>query len=166
LKTFYLVLTVLVFLLLQAVLADRIAIGPVAPDFVILVVLFFALYRGSVRGALFGFVVGFLEDLGNPDYLGLNALVKSVMGFLVGGAGRKTFPDNAFLLFALFAIAAFGHDVVYLFVYHWPHVGSALLRVFTEALPCALYTALIGALVDRVAAMFGARVVTPSGKEG
>ena len=88
-RTFYLVLTVLVFLLLQAVLADRIAIGSVAPDFVLLVVLFFALYRGSVRGAVFGFVVGFLEDLGNPEYLGLNALVKSVMGFLVGEAGRK-----------------------------------------------------------------------------
>ena len=165
-RTFYLVLTVLVFLLLQTVLADRIAIGPVAPDFVILVVLFFALYRGSVRGALFGFVVGFLEDLGNPDYLGLNALVKSVMGFFVGDAGRKTVPDNAFILFSLFAVAAFGHDIVYLFVYHWPHIGSAFLRVLTEALPCAIYTALIGTLVDRVAAMFGARVVTPNGKEG
>jgi rod shape-determining protein MreD len=165
-RTFYLVLTVLVFLLLQAVLADRIAIGPVAPDFVLLVVLFFALYRGSVRGAIFGFIVGFLEDLGNPEYLGLNALVKSVMGFLVGEAGRKTFPDNAFLLFGLFAAAALGHDIVYLFVYHWPHVGSAFLRIFTEALPCAAYTALLGTLVDRVAAMFGARVVTPNGKEG
>jgi len=166
LRTFYLVLTVLVFLLMQAVVADRIALGSVAPDFVVLVVLFFALYRGSVRGAIFGFVVGFLEDLGNPEYLGLNALVKSVMGFLVGDAGRKTFPDNAFLLFVLFALAALGHDVVYLLVYHWPHIGSAFLRIFTEALPCAIYTAFIGALVDRVAAMFGARVVTPNGKEG
>jgi len=165
-RTFYLVLTLLVFLLLQTVLAPRIAIGSLQPDFVILIVLFFALYRGSVRGAIFGFVVGFLEDLGNPQYLGLNALVKSVMGFMVGEVGRKTFPDNAFLLFILFAIAATGHDIVYLFVYHWPRIGSAFVRIFTEAIPSALYTALIGTLVDRVAAMFGAKVVGPHGKEG
>lgn len=165
-RAFYLLLTLLVFLLLQTVLAPRIAIGPVAPDFVILIVLFFALYRGSVRGAVFGFLVGFLEDLGNPEYLGLNALVKSVTGFMVGEVARKTFPDNAFLLFVLFATAVTGHDIVYLFVYHWPRVGSAFLRIFTEAIPSALYTALIGTVVDRVAAMFGAKVVAPNGKEG
>lgn len=165
-KNFYLLLALLLFLLMQAALAPRIAIGPIAPDFLLLVVVFFALYRGSVRGALFGFAVGLLQDLGNPDKLGLNALTKSLLGFFVGDAGTKTFPESATVLFGLFAISALGHDVVYLTILHWPRVGSALVMVVTAALPSAIYTALFGVLVDKVFALAGARVVGVLGKEG
>ena len=73
-KWFYLVVAVLVFLLMQVVVADRVALGPVTPDFLVLMVAFVALFRGAVRGSVFGFVIGFLQDLANPGYLGLNAL--------------------------------------------------------------------------------------------
>ena len=165
-RNFYLFLALLLFLLLQATLAPRIALGPIAPDFLLLVVVFFALYRGSVRGALLGFVVGLLQDLGNPEWLGLNALTKSLLGYFVGDAGTKTFPDSVTVLFALFAVSALGHDVVYLAIFYWPRVGSAFATMVTAAMPSAVYTALFGVLVDRVFALAGAKVVGVLGKEG
>jgi len=165
-KNFYLFLAMLVFLLLQAVLAPRVAIGQAAPDFILLIVVFFALYRGSVRGALLGFAVGLLQDLGNPDNLGLNALTKSLLGYFVGDAGTKTFPDRISVLFGLFAASAFAHDIVYLILFYWPRVGSAFVLMFTAALPSAVYTAVFGVLVDRVFALSGAKVVGVFGKEG
>ncbi|MDH3197451.1 MAG: rod shape-determining protein MreD [Candidatus Krumholzibacteria bacterium] len=165
-RNFYLLLALLVFLVLQAVLAPRIALGSIAPDFLLLVVVFFALYRGSVRGALLGFAVGLLQDLGNPDHLGLNALTKSLLGYFVGDAGTKTFPESVTILFGLFAVSALGHDVIYLTIFHWPRVGSAFVTVVTAAIPSAVYTALFGVLVDRVFALAGAKVVGVFGKEG
>jgi len=164
-KTFYLLVTLLGFLLLQAILAPRIALGAISPDFVTLLVVFFALYRGPISGAILGFAIGFLQDLGVPEMLGLNAMVGAAMGFLVGHAGQKTFPEHAAFLFGLFFIAVLGRDVVYLLVYHWPRVDSAFVRIFMEGLPSAVYTALFGVLVDRIVALFGARVVS-IGKEG
>ena len=165
-KSFYLFLTVLLFLLAQASLAPRISLGQVSPDFVLLIVVFFALYRGSIRGAIFGFVVGFLQDLGNPDMLGLNALLKSVLGFLMGHAGTKTFPGNIVFLGGLFFVAAFGHDFAYLLLFRWPDIGVALAMVVTVALPSAFYTSVLGAFADIVMSLFGAKVVTTFGKEG
>jgi len=165
-KSLYLLITVLLFLLAQASLAPRISIGPVSPDFVFLIVVFFALYRGSIRGAIFGFLVGFMQDLGNPEMLGLNACVKSILGFVMGHAGAKTFPDNFAFLGGLFFVAAFGHDATYLLLLKWPHVGEAVVIAFTVALPSALYTSVLGVAADVVMTLFGAKVVTTFGKEG
>jgi hypothetical protein len=68
------------------------------------------------------------------------------------------------LVFVIF-LAAFGHDVVYFFVYLWPRVDSAFVSIFTNALPSALYTALAGIVVERALALLGAKVVTRVGKE-
>jgi rod shape-determining protein MreD len=165
-RWFYLVLIILMFLLLQLVVADRIAIGPVAPDFIILMVAYFALYRGTTRGAVFGFVIGFLQDLANPGLLGLNALTKSMLGFAVGKVGSKTFPENAPFLFAVLMAVSFGHDFVYLIFYRWPRLDSALAAAFTTALPSAAYTALFGVLVHKLISLAGPKVVESIGKEG
>lgn len=165
-KTFYLILAILFFLFMQIVVADWLSLGPVAPDFLILVVVFFSLYRGAMRGSIFGFVVGFLQDLANPGFLGLNALAKSLLGFAVGKIGSKTFPENAPFLFVLFSATAFGHDIVYLLFFSWPDVASALLMTFSAALPSALYTAVFGVIVHRILTLLGAKVVSAFGKEG
>jgi hypothetical protein len=62
-------------------------------------------------------------------------------------------------------VGALAHDFVYLLIYLWPGVGSALLTVVTRALPSALYTAVAGVAVERILALLGAKVVTSFGKE-
>jgi rod shape-determining protein MreD len=165
-RWFHYILVTLVFILMQLVVADRIALGPVAPDFLILIVAFFALYRGAIQGSVFGFVIGLLQDLTNPGFLGLNAMTKSILGHTIGTAGKKTFPENAPFLFALFMAASFGHDVIYLVFYTWPHVGSTLVAIFTVALPSAAYTAVFGVLTHRFMSLATPKAVEAYGKEG
>jgi rod shape-determining protein MreD len=158
------IIGVLVYLALQAAVAQRIAIGNVAPDFIVVCVVLFGLQRGPIMGSLFGFVVGLVVDLGNPGSLGLNALTKSMLGYAAGRLGAATSP-GVLVLFIVFFVAAFAHDVVYLVVFMWPRVGSAFGTLFTVALPSALYTALAGIVVERLLALLGAKVVTRLGQE-
>jgi len=151
-RTIYLVITVLIFLLLQAVVAPRVAIGPVEPDFILLIVIFLALIRGPIYGAIAGFIIGFILDLGNADLLGLNALVGSIVGYAVGQVGARTFPDNILFKFGLFVAVAWMHDAIYLFVYHWPRIGTSIGEIFAVALPSAVLTAVAGVIADRVIA--------------
>lgn len=153
-----------VFVALQAAVAGRIAIGSIAPDFLLVCVVLFALQRGSIQGAVFGFLVGLVVDLTNPAYLGLNALTKTIVGFGAGVLGAATSPGLVVLTMVFF-FAALVNDTVYLFFYMWPRVGSAFLAVFTSALPSAVYTALAGVAVERLLAALGAKVVTSFGKE-
>jgi len=165
-RLFYLILVVLLFLLMQVVISDRIALGPVAPDFLILIVAIFALYRGAVQGSVLGFVIGFLQDLTNPGFLGLNALTKSLLGHAVGTTGAKTFSESSSFLFVLFMATSFGHDFVYLVFYHWPHMGTALVALFTSALPSAAYTAGFGVAAQKFLSLASPKVVESLGKEG
>lgn len=157
------ILSAAVFLTLQATLAGRLALGAVAPDFVVVCVVLYALQHGPVAGSLFGFVLGLVVDLGNPGYLGLNALTKTVVGFGAGRLGSATSPGSV-VMFVVFLAAAFVHDVLYYFLYLWPRVGGAFASIFTIALPAALYTAVVGIVVERLLALLGARVVTADGK--
>ncbi len=157
------IIGILVYLALQASVAGRIAIGSVAPDFVVVCVVLFGLQRGPIGGSLFGFVVGLIVDLGNPGFLGLNALAKSVLGYGAGRLGAATSP-GVLVLFIVFFVAAFAHDMLYLIVFMWPRVGNAFLTMLTVALPSALYTAVAGIVVERLLALVGARVVTSLGQ--
>ena len=158
------VLAIVVYLALQASVAGRIAIGPVAPDFVVVCVVLFGLQRGPILGSVFGFVVGLAVDLGNPGSLGLNALTRCLVGFGAGKLGSATSP-GLFVLTVVFFVAALAHDIVYLLIYMWPHVGGAFVTIATTALPSALYTAIAGIAVERLLALLGARVVTSLGQE-
>ncbi|HEX5132151.1 MAG TPA: rod shape-determining protein MreD [Candidatus Krumholzibacteria bacterium] len=158
------VLTAVVFLVLQAALSARMAIGTVAPDFIVICVVLFGLQRSPIQGSLFGFLLGLAVDLGNPGSLGLNALTKTVVGFAAGRMGSATSPGTA-VLFGVFLVAAFVHDVIYYVMYLWPGVGGAMMNILTIALPSAFYTAVVGIAIERILALLGARVVTQGGKE-
>ncbi len=157
------IIGILVYLALQASVAHRIAIGSVEPDFVVVCVVLFGLQRGPIGGSIFGFLVGLIVDLGNPGFLGLNALSKTVLGYGAGRLGAATSP-GVVVLFIVFFVASFAHDIIYLLVFMWPHIGNAFLTLLTVALPSALYTAVAGIVVERLLAMLGARVVTTRGQ--
>lgn len=157
------VLSAAVFLVLQAALSSRIALGAVAPDFVVVCVALHALQQGPIRGALYGFILGIVVDLGNPGFLGLNALTKTVVGYGVGRMGSAASPGSV-VMFVVFLAAAFAHDALYYIMFLWPRMGGAFASIFTVALPSALYTAVVGIGVERVLALLGARVVTADGK--
>jgi len=166
LRSFYLVVTLMLFLIFQGALANRIAIGSVQPDFLVLAVVFFALHRGPVRGALGGFVVGLLQDMANPTMLGINALVKSLLGYFVGRWATKAFLDSQLFLFGFFSFVAFAHDAIYLLFFQWPDVGAAIRLTFTVALPSAVYTGLVGVIMHRLLAAVGTKVVSGVGQAG
>lgn len=71
-------------LLIQtAILSNRHAL-PVVPDILLLVVLYIGFHNGSTAGETSGFFSGLLLDFLSAAPLGLNALVRTIIGFLSG----------------------------------------------------------------------------------
>lgn len=79
-----LLLTVAV--VLQVTVLSRLPLPGATPDLVLVVVVAWALSRGSIEGSIVGFAAGLLLDLAPPSAgpLGLSALVLAVVGYLVG----------------------------------------------------------------------------------
>ncbi|WP_428768194.1 rod shape-determining protein MreD [Treponema sp. HNW] len=71
-------------LLIQtAILSNRHAL-PVVPDILLLVAVFIGFHNGSTSGQTAGFFSGLLLDFLSAAPLGLNALIRTIIGFLSG----------------------------------------------------------------------------------
>jgi rod shape-determining protein MreD len=97
--------------------------------------------RGPVPGTLAGFGIGLFQDLDASGPLGLNALAKTVVGFLVAKAGFRVHRSNVGVRFAFFFVALLVHDLIYYGVATGGDGGEFMKQFFLKAIPTALYTA-------------------------
>ena len=90
--------TVVVFVaaMLQVVIVSSLVIGGGAPDVLLVVVVALGLVRGSVPGAVFGFMGGFVVDLVTLDTMGITSLVLTLAGFWAGRYGETSGRDRRF----------------------------------------------------------------------
>jgi rod shape-determining protein MreD len=136
-------LVLIAVLILQGTVADRIAIAGVRPDLLVAFVVYFSWMRGPVPGVVAGFTVGLFQDLDAPGPLGLNALAKTIVAFLVAKAGFRVHRSNVGVRFFFFLFAMLVHDVIYFSVYAAGEFGAFMRQFFFVAIPSALYTTVL-----------------------
>jgi rod shape-determining protein MreD len=138
-------------LVLQSTVLYRVEIASIRPDLLVAYVVYIAWMRGPVPGTIVGFSVGLLQDLDAPGPLGLNALAKSVVGFLVAKAGFRVHRSNVGVRFAFFFIATVVHDVIYFGAITGGDLGDFMRQMVSVGLPTALYTAVVAILLLQIA---------------
>ena len=95
----------LFFSLVQSVILSNIAALPAIPDLVLIVVIFISLKNGSVAGCTAGFISGIIMDFASAAPLGLNAMTKTITGF-VAGKFHSSFNLQRFFIPIIAALAA------------------------------------------------------------
>lgn len=133
--------------LLQWLVVGRLRLWGVAPDLVLIYVVFQALQRGRLTGAVSGFAAGLGMDLlANPTTLGLHALLKTLLGFVVGlfrsdqGTQLRINPLQAFLGTLMVAIVHNGLMTIALALDQSTRTPYLLFGVWLGG---ALYTAFV-----------------------
>jgi rod shape-determining protein MreD len=82
--------------MVQTVILSSVVIGGGACDVLLIVIVALALLRGSMAGAIFGFLGGIVVDLVTLDTLGVTSLVLTLAGFWAGRYGETTGRDRRF----------------------------------------------------------------------
>ena len=80
--------------LLQVVIVSSLVITGGAPDLLLVVVVALGLLRGSVPGAVLGFVGGLVVDLVTLGTLGVTSLILTLVGFWAGRYAETTGRDR------------------------------------------------------------------------
>ena len=78
------ILTMFCFLLLETAVFSNLTFLPAIPDFLLIISLFIALNNGSLLAESTGFVSGFMLDFLSASPLGLNALLRTILGSIAG----------------------------------------------------------------------------------
>ncbi len=128
-------------------LLSNLELWDVWPDVVLLYVAYVALRRGRVAGATAGFVSGLAMDLlVMPTFLGLNAVLKTLMGFVIGlfrseqGDNLRLTPVQAFVGALVIAVV---HNGLMTIVLALDQGTRTPFLIFGLWLGAALYTAVV-----------------------
>jgi len=141
----------LALLLLHLLVVPSVMLTQIAPDLILIFVVFLAIHEGQLAATIAGFVLGILLDLvgGETNVLGLSALAKSVAGFVAGyfyNEGRSVPVLGSYRFLLIVGIASLVHNGIYFVIYlQGTPIGFAD-ALFLHAVPSALYSVLIATI--------------------
>jgi len=145
------ILAVAAALALQTTLARFVVRGPVALDFVLVVVVYVALTEGPSAGLTSGAVAGLIQDALSTSLIGIGGLAKTVVGFLAGIVGTQFIVVHTLPRFVVFFAATVVHAVVFMGLYavlDLRHFGTPYAAVAGQAAGNALVGVVAFQLVE------------------
>lgn len=147
-------LLVIVNMILESTVFQYLRIWGVKPDFSIIIIVAYAIMRGSAYGAFIGLGSGLLLDMLYGKTIGINALSYMLTGYLVGQAHENVFKDS-FIPAVIFNIAAVfvQQNICFLVTYLSNNFGengvSYIYILVKTIIPLCLYNGLIGGIMYR-----------------
>ncbi len=133
---------------IQSTVLQFTEIAGVAPDLVLIIVVFMANKNGTMTGQLVGFLGGMTLDLLGLAPLGFHALIYTVSGALVGITRGKMFVDPIFLPVVLVVAGELLKATLALTIAGLFSIGSVSDSVFAARFLIEItYTGLLGPVV-------------------
>ena len=127
-------------------------------DFPLIIVVFAALQRNSIRAILFGTISGIAVDALSGGLLGSNGFSKTLIAYIVSEMARRVYLDNLLLRIPIIAGACLLDDLVYLGMHRLfgqPPVGDALVVVSYSLIGTTIVGTLVYLLLQNLSAEKG-----------
>ncbi len=148
LRKFIVLLMVFIGYLLQCTLFQKISLGGIVPNILIIITSSFGFMRGKKEGMIIGFLAGLTLDVFFGDILGFYALVYMCIGYLNGFFRSIFYPEDIKLPMILIAASALLYCFlcyIFLFLLRGKlHLGYYFIHVI---LPEIVYTVLVTLIV-------------------
>ena len=132
-SSFFAFIFSLSFLIIETALLSNISFLPVVPDLALLILLYVSFYNGSISGEVNGFFSGLILDFLSISPLGLNSLLRTIIGFIVGCFKDFINVDTVFFPAVLAAIATFMKALLLVIVSFF-FGGKIAVYHFTESI--------------------------------
>jgi rod shape-determining protein MreD len=141
-------LVVLAAVVLETAWPEALRPAGVAPRFVLIAVVYFALNFGEERAMGAGAFGGLLEDVVRGATLGHHVLCNVLVGYVVGRLGRRLIASHPAVKAGFVFLAATAHGVLFEFIHNIqePQV-SALRLIVVSVIPAAFYSAMVTPLI-------------------
>jgi rod shape-determining protein MreD len=149
-KYFIYFLLAILLSIFQVAFTDFISIGGLAPDFLIILVVWISLREGQHFGTISGFVIGILFDIISMDVIGTNAFAKVIAGFTAGFFVKENTINKLFGTFSFIGIvflSATFHNLAYYFFYIKPTELSLFNFFLRYGIASTLYTTVFSVIV-------------------
>lgn len=128
------------FLALQIVVAPLLVIDEVQPDFLLVGVVVVAMRHGAIPAIITGFWTGLAQDAIVSHLFGLEALSKSIAGFVAGYAARNKTKFDLQLTVGIALLTALADHFIRDAIFYFDEGLNFLYLLARFVIPNSLYT--------------------------
>ena len=137
------ILIIALALLVQSTIFGRLSIAGIKPDLAMLVLILMVNNSSHVESIIYGFTIGFLQDVYTPEFLGANAFTMSLMGFLLDNLKDRLTVENYSVRTGVAFTACVIHDLIFLSFYTKLDYSMMKELFIRESLLGAAYTSVL-----------------------
>ncbi|MGA1876216.1 MAG: rod shape-determining protein MreD [bacterium] len=113
-RLFFFLLIMIIPAFFQSSAFNMLTVGHIKPDLVLIAACYIGLHWDEDTGTCFGFFIGLLQDVFSAGLLGLNALAKTLFGYLSGKAGKRLNIRNPVVQIFLVALFSLLEGTIFL----------------------------------------------------
>nr|WP_302599305.1 rod shape-determining protein MreD [uncultured Cellulosilyticum sp.] len=125
---------------LSATLFQYLKIGNVAPNFMIMLIVSFALLRGSKEGSVIGIAAGLLHDLSFGMSIGPTAIIYGLIGYVCGTFNKNFYRENFILPFVCTLFSSLFYSLTCIFSLMLRGKLNIIFFMKSIAIPEMIYT--------------------------
>lgn len=153
-RVFVTSIILIVNLIMQSTLLQFIKIRGVLPNTAIIIIVSYALLRGSLEGAIVGFCSGALQDIFFGVSFGYFTILGMLTGYICGKCHQDFYKENYLLPLMLCTAATFFYEtIIYLTSFLFRGQLNLLYFLQTVILPETVYTSVFSIIIYRI--LFG-----------
>lgn len=143
---------------LESTLFQYIRIGGVGPNFMIMIIVSFALLRGSKEGMMIGAGAGLLYDLSFGLHIGPTLLSYMLIGFVCGKLNQNFYRENFIIPFICTLCASLFYSMVNIIALVLR--GELAFRYFIKSIviPETIYTITLSLIVYQLAYLLNEKI--------
>src|SRR5262245_58012601 len=138
------------FLGLQIVAAPLLVIDDIQPDFLLLGVIVAAIRHGAIAAIFTGFWTGLLQDAVVSHLFGLEALSKSIAGFVAGYAAKNKAKLDLQVIVGIALLSALINHLIRDTVFYFSEGLNFFYLLARYVIPNALYTVVFVVIIRTV----------------
>lgn len=146
-------------IILQSTYFEYIQIIGIKPNTSIIIVVSFAIMRGSTEGAITGFFAGLLQDILFGSNIGTHALLNLYVGYFCGKVNKDFFSENYFLELGLCAASVFCYEcIIYIFGFLIRGKIDFIYFLNHIILPEVVYTSAISLIIYKIIYLINSKI--------
>jgi rod shape-determining protein MreD len=137
-------------LVLQTTVVTLISVNGVAPDLILILLVYFSIRNGQIYGTVLGFVYGFLFDLITGSLLGSAMLSKTMSGFIAGYFSNENKREQylkSYTFPLIILLCSIVDSIVYSFFSTVELTRNVFLLFFQQGMMPAFYTAVLSIVI-------------------
>lgn len=143
---------------LSTTLFQSLKIGDISPNFMIMIIVSFALLRGSKEGGIIGLIAGLLNDISFGTVLGPTAIIYGIIGYVCGKFNRNFYRENFIIPFICTLCSSLFYSITFMLGFVLRGKVNFIFFLKSIVIPEIIYTITLSLVIYQLAYVINEKI--------